>query len=251
MSDTDKNSLDPSNKVFALNADSVVVDNGDFVIREKQTLPMVINRDRPGYIDSSYVSSKFYNGFNFLKLPDQYRKLHMVFGVTSSQRGEGKTLIASNMAASLAQAYECKTVLVDLNFKKPKLHSIFGLKANPGVIETLQGEKMNVSKTAIDNLFVLPAGNHRSYTPGVHDISMLRKLITTLKDSFDFVIVDMNSVFPIQQYPILFANEMDGLFAVVDTQYTKKEEIDNIYRHIQEQQVIGYIFNKVDKNNTY
>lgn len=245
------NKHDSSNKVFKLNSDKVVLDDGDFVIRSRASLPMVISNDRPDYIDTSVVASKYYNGFNFLKLPEEFRKLQMAFGITSSQKGEGKTLVSANMAVSMAKAYELKTVIVDLNFKKPKLHKIFGVDLSPGIVETFQGQKMKLTQTKIDNLYVLPAGSSKNYHPGVNDLSILRKLINTLKESFDFVIVDMNSIFPVREYPVLFANEMDGLLAVVDTQRTKQEELDKIYRHVNEDQVIGYIFNKVDKRNTY
>ncbi len=245
------NKNNSSNKDFELKPDKVLIDDVDFATRSQSGLPMVISEERAKYLDTSVVASKYYNGFNFMKLPSEYRRLQMAFGITSSQRGEGKTLIASNMAVSLAQAYELKTVLVDLNFKKPRLHKIFGVKPSPGIVEIFQGEQMSLTQTKVDSLYVLPAGDVKSYQPGVNDLTVLRKMINTLKESFDFIIVDMSSVFPIKDYPVLFANEMDGLLAVVDTQNTKEEELNKIFRHIDEDQVIGYIFNKVDKNNTY
>ncbi len=242
---------DSSNQLFQVNTDHTEVDEADFLARSRSGLPMVISDDRSDYLDTSVVASKYYNGFNFLKLPAEFRRLQMAFGITSSQRGEGKTLVAANMAVSLAKAYELKTVIVDLNFIKPRMHKIFGVKNTPGVVEVFQGKQMKLTQTKIENLYVVPAGDISGYSPDVNDLSILRKLINTLKDSFEFVIVDMNSIFPIKDYPVLFANEMDGLLTVVDTQRTKQEDLDKIYRHLDEEQVIGYIFNKMDKRNTY
>lgn len=245
------NNHDASNKVLPLNNDKSIIDEGDFIVRSTPTLPVKIAAKQSKFIDTEVVAGKYYNGFNFLKLPKEYRRLQLAFGITSPGRGEGKTLVAANMAASLALAYERKTVLIDLNFISPQLHKVFGADQSPGVIEALWGGGINLTQTKIEKLFILPSGNLATYQPGIDDITALRKIITTLKQDFDFIIVDMNSVFPVHQYPVLFSSEMDGLFAVVDTQATKKEDIDRIFRHIEEDQVIGYIFNKVDKANTY
>lgn len=80
--------------------------------------------------------------------------------VTSSGRAEGKTLVAANLAASLAGAGE-KVLLIDCDLHRPRVHSIFGLEKDPGlsnilVNDTDPAELIRV--TDIPNLSVITAG---------------------------------------------------------------------------------------------
>lgn len=211
-------------------------------------VPMTISDDQLDYIDSDIVSKQFYNNFNFSKLSERFKDLNVAVGITSANKGEGKTLVASNMAVSLAQAYRQKTVLVDLNFQDPQLHKIFGARINPGMVEAMQTRMLRVRQTKIDDLYLLSAGKCSHYTPGIKDTLALREILYTLKSRFDFIIVDMSSVFPIEDFPIHFLNEVDGLLTVVDAQNTRQEHLQKIYKHIDENRFVGYIFNRFSDN---
>lgn len=207
-------------------------------------MPLTITEDYSEYVDPKVVSKKFYNNFNFSKLLTDRERLSL--GVTSANPQEGKTLVACNMAVSLTRAYRQRTVLVDLNFRNPQLHNVFRASAESGLAEALQKEILRVTPTGVDNLFVLPAGDVSRYSPGIKDTITLREVLFTLKNAFDFVIVDMNSVFPIEEFPVHFINEVDGLLTVVDTKQTKKELLNKIFNHIDERRFMGYIFNRYE-----
>lgn len=212
-----------------------------------QTLPMVISDDVVEYYDANTIAMKYTNSFNFSKLASIYGNLNMTIGITSANKQEGKTLVASNMAVSLASAYHRTTVLVDMNFKNPQLHKIFDAPLGPGVVEALISQTVHVFPTGFENLFLMPAGDYSDSMPGIQQTLILRKLLYTLKNEFDTVILDMPSVLPISEFPIHFINEIDGLITVVDTKNTKKEALNKIYKHIAEKQFLGYIFNRVDE----
>ncbi len=65
----------------------------------------------------------------------------MTIGITSANRNDGKTLVAANMAVSLASAYKQNTLLVDMNFRHPKLHNVFGTNQCPGIAEAIAYKK--------------------------------------------------------------------------------------------------------------
>lgn len=209
-------------------------------------VPIHITDERLDFVDQRVVAPKYYNNFNFSKLSKRYNELNVTLGITSANKGEGKTLVASNMGVSLAQAYRQRTVLVDLNFKNPQLHTVFGAPQGPGLVEAMETRMLRVNPTMIDDLFLLTAGECMSYKPGIKDTLALREILFTLKHEFDFIIVDMGAVFPFEEFPVHFINEVDGLITVVDAQNTRKEHLQKIFKHVDENRFVGYIFNRMN-----
>ena len=213
---------------------------------EREELSLSVCRDSVSAVDPKVVHPMYYNSFNYSKLPIEYKKLNLTLGVTSARRGEGKTHIASNIAVSFATAYKRKTVLIDMNTKNPCLHKVFGTPVSPGLIEAVHHRDIKLYRTQYDRLFLLPVGNTENSTIKLDDILGIRDLVRTLEKAFDFIIIDMSSVLPVTDFPVLFANEVDGLITVVDTQKTKRSDINEVMRHLNENQIAGFIFNRLE-----
>ena len=58
--------------------------------------------------------------------------------VTSAGPGEGKSLVASNLAMALAQAGQ-RVLLIDADMRRPRVHEIFGGDQEPGLSNVLSG----------------------------------------------------------------------------------------------------------------
>jgi Mrp family chromosome partitioning ATPase len=218
-------------------------------VKKPSLVELTVSEEQLPDLDHQVIQEKFYNNFNFSKLSKEDTNRKIVLGITSANRKEGKTLVASNMAVSLARAYRQRTVLVDFNFKNPALHKVFKARIDPGISEAIQNGEVFVSQTKMDRLFLLTSGDTSSYIPNIKDTLKLRSILFTLKKAFDFVIVDMGAVLPIEQFPIHFINEIDGLLTVIDTKHTRKKQLQDIYKHADEKRFIGYIFNRVDKRD--
>lgn len=214
--------------------------------RDTNTLPITVDPKRSDYVDKEVVNKIYYNNFNYSKLPREYKKLNLTLGVTSARSGEGKTHVAANLATSFAVGYKKRTVLVDLNIKNPSIHKIFDVDPKPGLTEAIQDKKIRLVQSAYDHLFLLPIGNIDKYSLGLEDILAVRDLICTLEEKFDFVVVDMCPILPIADFPVLFANEVDGLLTVIDSTTTKRSDLNEIFRHINEDQIAGFIMNRME-----
>lgn len=223
-----------------------IVENGQ-VAESSGLQPILVSNNSLTTIDRKTVALKYYNSFNFSKLASTFDKEKMTIGITSANRNDGKTLVASNMAVSLASGYKQKTLLVDMNFKHPKLHKIFGTNQSPGMAEALAYKKVRVVPTSVNNLYLMTAGASE-LTPGIEQTLLLRQILSALRDKFDFVIIDMGSIYPIDDFPVHFINEIDSLIGVIDSKSTKKAEFKRIFKHLNESQFIAYVFNRVDKS---
>lgn len=199
--------------------------------------------------NSDFIQERFLNTFNFSKLITNQTFPGLTIGITSANQGEGKTLVACNMAVSLVRAYRKPTVIIDMNFEQPKIHEVFGSELTPGLAEIFQHNTVYLTQSRTEQLYVIPVGDVQKYKPGIQDTLVLRDLINTLKNEFDFIIVDMRSVFPAENFPVHFVNELDGLIAVVNQKTTKRKHLENLYKRIDQRRFFGYVFNKVEKGH--
>lgn len=223
-----------------------VVENGK-VAKSSSLLPVHVSPNSLTTIDHKIIALKYYNSFNFSKLAETFNNTKMTIGITSANRKDGKTLVAANMAVSLATGYKQKTLLVDMNFKHPKLHKVFGTDQSPGLAEAIAYKKVRVLPTSVNHLYLMTAGDSE-LAPGIEQTLLLRRILTALRHKFDFVIIDMGSIYPFEDFPVHFINEIDGLIGVIDSQKTKKEDFKKMFKHLDESQFIAYVFNRVAKS---
>jgi Mrp family chromosome partitioning ATPase len=204
---------------------------------------IIVGSDSVGEIDSKVVSLRYYNCFNYSLLPKEQTEVKLSLGITSPNPKDGKTLVASNLAVALAMSYQRKTVIVDLNIQRPRVHEVFGTQFKPGLIEAFNDVTIHVSATKIEHLYVLSAGGSMARPIGLDQLSMFRDVIYSLMQGFDFVIVDMPSM-NVPGFPVLFASQLNGLFVVLNAGETKRGEIDKMFRLLNESQVYGFVFNR-------
>jgi Mrp family chromosome partitioning ATPase len=233
---------------------------------------VVVDRIEPGLIDPTMVSPTFFNAFNYSLLSRERAGVNLTVGITSANPGEGKSLVAANLAVSLATANQRETVLVDLNVAAPRVHSIFGVPLSPGLYDAVQpgGSDVHVCPTRVNHLHVLAAGEARANAPfaspdsgnptntppegavpaaslGIEHISAFRDVILTLREQYEFVIVDLPSLNG-PSVPLLLSHQIDGLLVVVSVDRTKKEDLDHMIHRLNEGQVLGFVYNRARTN---
>lgn len=112
--------------------------------------------------------------------------------VTSTSRGEGKTLLATNVAVALAHARQ-RVLLVDGDMRRPRLHSIFDVERGPGLADLLTSSAKGdtvLRETRLANLTLLPAGTEPTQTADLLGFDPITQMLSTLDRQFDWVIVD-------------------------------------------------------------
>jgi polysaccharide biosynthesis transport protein len=119
--------------------------------------------------------------------------------ITSALDREGKTTVASQLAASLARCGR-RTLLVDGDLRRPAAHRLFELPLEPGLCEVLRGD-MEVDDvirpTRAAGLWMIPAGQYDLESIQALSKDVLGDLLDTLRQRFEFIVVDSAPVLTI------------------------------------------------------
>jgi capsular exopolysaccharide synthesis family protein len=112
--------------------------------------------------------------------------------ISSPSPGEGKSLVAANLALSFADA-GLRTVLVDGDTRRGALHEIFGLQSTPGLTDYLGGAvglADVLRPTNQSSLNVVACGTRRRRSPELLTSTRLPGLVAELRATHDVVIID-------------------------------------------------------------
>ncbi len=137
--------------------------------------------------------------------------------ITSATPGEGKTTISSNLAISLAFS-GAKTLLVDGDLRRGRLHEVFGIDGDvAGFSKVLQQRvpwREAIIPTHINNLHVLPRGKPLAH-PSEHFLSKIAdQFLQETYSQFDYVIFDSAPVMAADD-ALSFAPKIDGTIFVL------------------------------------
>jgi len=136
--------------------------------------------------------------------------------VTSPSPGDGKSIVATNLAAGLALNGR-RILLVDANFRRPELHKIFGLGNEAGlsdVLNNLDSFDTLVQETSVPNLSVLPSGAKPTNATELMESQLLIDFIERALEEFDHVIFDSGPMLFVSE-SVALAPRVDGVVTVV------------------------------------
>jgi polysaccharide biosynthesis transport protein len=183
--------------------------------------------------------------------------------VTSPCSSEGKTTVASNLAAAFAAAGR-RVLLVDADLRRPRLHTVFKLPNSPGLFEFAAEIQLRgvaaaevdkfVQPTVVPGLFLMASGNSLTSAPSLLYTLDFKKVFSAIRGRFDMVLVDVP--------PLLCANEVrvmarlaDGVILVVRASSSRVEEVVATERYLKEDggTLVGTVLNDApyDVNRYY
>ncbi len=177
---------------------------------------------------------------------DTSRKVIMV---TSATAGEGKTFLASNLAAAIAQAGK-KTLLIDTDFRKPRVDKVFSVEKNPGVCNHLIGEielDSILKSTSVTNLMIATCGNIPSNPSEIMHSAVMKKFINDVKDRYDIVIFDTPPAMTVTDAVVL-SGIVDGVIVTIRSGKTTKSTVKRCISQIltSRGEILGAVVNGVD-----
>ncbi len=147
------------------------------------------------------------------------------FMVTSATLGEGKSTVAAFLALTIARHKRTKTIIIDADLRRPKVHKYFGVSRQPGLVEVLSGERDVldcVQDTPCDTLKIMSAGRPDPTPSYLFDTHRLAEALNELKFYYDTIIIDCPPVIPVSD-PMQVSPEVDGVLMVVMAGVTPRE----------------------------
>lgn len=169
--------------------------------------------------------------------------------ITSTGPGEGKSVVAANIAMSLALAGQ-RVLLIDADMRRPKTHELFGVALEPGLSNVMVGDAKaseTVRRTLTPNLWLMAAGKHPPNPAELLGSRRFKDFMDSLSEHFDWVIIDSPPVMAVTDAGVI-AHRATGVVFVVGAEMTTKgaakaalEQLDSA-----KAKYVGGILNRVD-----
>ena len=185
----------------------------------------------------------------FTSSPDESQSIL----VTSSIPGEGKSFISSNLGVAFAQT-GARTIIVDSDLRLGRVHKIFGVSNSRGLSNLLVGNNVNdcenyIKETKIPDLYVIPRGTVPPNPSELLNSNNTKRLITILKDNFDYIIFDG---VPINGLPdsLVLAGILDRVVLISSARYTKIDDLLDAKKALEkiDAKIAGVVVNRTLKS---
>jgi len=170
--------------------------------------------------------------------------------VTSAIPGEGKSIVSSNLAISIALGKQEHVLLIEGDLRRPSLATLFGLKNSRGLSDYLleEDELSNLlCKTAVDKLTLLPGGR---LTKNPYELLSSQRMIDLLEEVRDryqdrYIILDSTPAQVAAETSVL-SKFIDGIILVVRYGKSSRKVIRETVEKIGKEKFIGVVFNGLE-----
>jgi succinoglycan biosynthesis transport protein ExoP len=167
--------------------------------------------------------------------------------IASIQKNEGKTWVASNLSATLAQGGK-KIAIVDADLRKPSIHKVFDVPNTRGLRDVFLG-KLDIQDCSVswgdERISVIPAGPPPPNPTDIIGSKRMDKILEILEQAVDVVIFDGPPLFVSDA--LLLASKVNGVIIVINPGRTRRKEFQDALDQCKfaGAKVLGIVANKV------
>lgn len=153
--------------------------------------------------------------------------------VTSAVQGEGKSVVALNLAVAAARAGD-RVVIVDADLRRPRISALLGQPDVQGLAHVLSDQVPlddAVQGSGVDGLVVLPAGGIPPNPAELLSERNLERVLTRVAAGCDLVIVDSPPVLAVTD-AVEMSLVVEAVVLVVDAGRTGRRELREAARRL-------------------
>lgn len=181
-----------------------------------------------------------------------------IVGVTSPTVDCGKSVIAINLALSIARQRERSVLLIDMDLRKPHLGPCLGLKQGNGLLAVLEGrvglsDAVSRARIRDQQMFVLRCETSRLNTAEIIASRAMREMLQELRRQFpsSTVIIDLPPMLPSDDV-ISILPQLDTVLFVAAVGSSTVPEIKECTKFLEGVPLVRFVLNKSnDKKAKY
>lgn len=168
--------------------------------------------------------------------------------ITSPSPGVGKTVVAINLAMSIAQKTDKTAMLVDFDLRQPRIGAYLGFPIEKSLNDVLDGDA-DLCEVLVNpdmpRLVVLPTRNSVNNPAETLSSGKVAGLVKELRERYEtrITIFDLPSLLKADD-AIAVIPQIDCVLMVIANGMSTKCEIEDSMRHLAKANVIGTVFNK-------
>jgi len=172
-----------------------------------------------------------------------------VVAFTSSGPGEGKTITAANIAISYAQnGY--KTLLLDLDMRRPRVEKILGVeRSNIGIVNHLLKDVPldKIVQNYLENFDIIPVGPVPPNPTALLTSKKLEEVMNILKNEYDRIVIDLPPILAAAD-ALIISKYTDGIVIVTRAGRTQKASFRIAYDNIKTSgiKLLGAVINGIN-----
>lgn len=155
--------------------------------------------------------------------------------LTSSLKGEGKSLTTLNLAAAFAELEHSRICVVDCDWRAPSLHERLTMEPDVGLSELLTDRASLddvIRPTQVRNLSVILAGEEPENPSDLLGSARVSDLISALKERFNYILFDTPPAATFTDASIL-APRVDGVVFVVRLETTPRKVVSECLQRLE------------------
>lgn len=210
----------------------------------------VLNDQLVCYFQSnSIVSEQFRKLRTYLLMPNLGTKPKTIL-ITSAFSGEGKSLIAINLAITIAMELQSHALLMDCDLRNPSLSRWFGVDKAKGLSDYLLGNADLpdlIIKTGIEKLSLLTGGSSQENPVELIGSKKMESLVDELKSRYSdrHIILDSSPVLATTEPHVLY-KMVDCILLVVRAGATPRGSVQQAIKFLGKEKIIGVILNDMN-----
>jgi len=178
----------------------------------------------------------------------QHLKMPQVVVITSPGPGDGKSVTAVNLAASLALKSDSRVLLIDADFRRSTIARQLGLATEPSLAEVLASERpftdCLLRAQQVPNLYIMTAGATTVNPVELLDSARWRALIEFARVEFEYVVIDSPPIGAVADYELIQA-VCDGAILVARPDHSDRQTCFRALDVIGRDKMLGVVLNCV------